>query len=215
MNKEFLDALNELEREKNISKEDIIAAIEKAVKTTYERNYSKDQKVDVVVDRESGEVMVLLSKEVVEEVMDDATEVSLEEARSYDERYEIGDEIQYRIDPKDFGRIAAQTAKQVVVQSIREAERNNTYDQFIELKSRESERRQSLRIHRKRGMFFVQIRAGSRRGTASGSVYQGIRNGRTEEAEGNSDFHFPFPSGIGSEAVRAGNSGNCRRYGGD
>lgn len=136
MNKEFLDALNELEREKNISKEDIIAAIEKAVKTTYERNYSKDQKVDVVVDRESGEVMVLLSKEVVEEVMDDATEVSLEEARSYDERYEIGDEIQYRIDPKDFGRIAAQTAKQVVVQSIREAERNNTYDQFIELKEK-------------------------------------------------------------------------------
>ncbi len=134
MNKEFLDALNDLEREKNISKEDIISAIEKAVKTAYERNYGKDQIVDVTVDRESGEVMVLLSKEVVEEVMDDATEVSLEEALSYDERYEIGDYVQYRVDPKDFGRIAAQTAKQVVVQNIREAERNNTYNEFITLK---------------------------------------------------------------------------------
>ncbi len=134
MNKEFLDALNDLEREKNISKEDIISAIEKAVKTAYERNYGKDQMVDVVVDRESGEVMVLLSKEVVEEVMDDAVEVSLEEAQSYDERYEVGDYVQYRIDPKDFGRIAAQTAKQVVVQNIREAERNNTYNEFITLK---------------------------------------------------------------------------------
>ena len=134
MNKEFLDALNDLEREKNISKDDIISAIEKAVKTAYERNYGKEQDVDVVVDRESGEVMVLLSKEVVEEVENNAVEVSLEEARSYDERYEVGDVLQFRIDPKDFGRIAAQTAKQVVVQSIREAERNNTYNQFIDLK---------------------------------------------------------------------------------
>ena len=134
MNKEFLDALNDLEREKNISKEDIISAIEKAVKTAYERNYGKEQNVEVLVDRETGEVMVLLSKVVVEDVENDAIEVSLEEARSYDERYEVGDELQFRIDPKDFGRIAAQTAKQVVVQSIREAERNNTYNQFIGLK---------------------------------------------------------------------------------
>jgi transcription termination/antitermination protein NusA len=134
MNKEFLDALNDLEREKNISKEDIISAIEKAVKTAYERNYGKEQNVEVLVDRETGEVMVLLSKVVVENVENDAIEVSLEEARSYDERYEVGDELQFRIDPKDFGRIAAQTAKQVVVQSIREAERNNTYNQFIGLK---------------------------------------------------------------------------------
>lgn len=131
MNKEFLLALDELERERDISKEEIIDAIQKAVKTTYERNYGKEQKVDVVIDQESGEVRVLVSKQVVEEVMDDSTEVSLEEARSYDERYDIGDEIQYQIDPKDFGRIAAQTAKQVVVQSIREAERKNIYNQFI------------------------------------------------------------------------------------
>lgn len=131
MNKEFLAALDDLEREKNISKEEIIEAIQKAVKTTYERNYGKEQNVEVTIDQESGEVMVQYNKVVVEEVLDDNTEVSLEEARSYDERYEIGDEIPYQVNPKDFGRIAAQTAKQVVVQSIREAERKNIYNQFI------------------------------------------------------------------------------------
>lgn len=131
MNKEFLDALTELEREKNISKEDIITAIEDAVELAYKKNYGNYPNVRVLVDREDGEVLVLMSKEVVEEVDDDMMEVSLEEARSYDERYEIGDVIEYQVDPKDFGRIAAQTAKQVVVQRIREAERRNSYDEFV------------------------------------------------------------------------------------
>ena len=131
MNKEFLDALTELEREKNISKEDIITAIEDAVELAYKKNYGNYPNVRVLVDREDGEVLVLMSKEVVEEVEDDMMEVSLEEARSYDERYEIGDVIEYQVDPKDFGRIAAQTAKQVVVQRIREAERRNSYDEFV------------------------------------------------------------------------------------
>nr|WP_298874852.1 transcription termination factor NusA [uncultured Mogibacterium sp.] len=131
MNKEFLDALTELEREKNISKEDIITAIEDAVELAYKKNYGNYPNVRVLVDREDGEVLVLMSKEVVEEVEDDMMEVSLEEARSYDERYEVGDVIEYQVDPKDFGRIAAQTAKQVVVQRIREAERRNSYDEFV------------------------------------------------------------------------------------
>ena len=131
MNKEFLDALTELEREKNISKEDIITAIEDAVELAYKKNYGNYPNVRVIVDREDGEVLVLMSKEVVEEVEDDMMEVSLEEARSYDERYEVGDVIEYQVDPKDFGRIAAQTAKQVVVQRIREAERRNSYDEFV------------------------------------------------------------------------------------
>ena len=131
MNKEFLDALTELEREKNISKEDIITAIEDAVELAYKKNYGNYPNVRVLVDREDGEVLVLMSKEVVEDVEDDMMEVSLEEARSYDERYEIGDVIEYQVDPKDFGRIAAQTAKQVVVQRIREAERRNSYDEFV------------------------------------------------------------------------------------
>ena len=131
MNKEFLDALTELEREKNISKEDIIIAIEDAVELAYKKNYGNYPNVRVLVDREDGEVLVLMSKEVVSEVEDDMMEVSLEEARSYDERYEVGDVIEYQVDPKDFGRIAAQTAKQVVVQRIREAERRNSYDEFV------------------------------------------------------------------------------------
>lgn len=131
MNKEFLDALTELEREKNISKEDIITAIEDAVELAYKKNYGNYPNVRVLVDREDGEVLVLMSKEVVEDVEDDMMEVSLEEARSYDERYEVGDVIEYQVDPKDFGRIAAQTAKQVVVQRIREAERRNSYDEFV------------------------------------------------------------------------------------
>ena len=131
MNKDFLNALTELEREKNISKEDIITAIEDAVELAYKKNYGNYPNVRVLVDREDGEVLVLMSKEVVSEVEDDMMEVSLEEARSYDERYEIGDVIEYQVDPKDFGRIAAQTAKQVVVQRIREAERRNSYDEFV------------------------------------------------------------------------------------
>lgn len=131
MNKDFLDALTELEREKNISKEDIITAIEDAVELAYKKNYGNYPNVRVLVDREDGEVLVLMSKEVVSEFEDDMMEVSLEEARSYDERYEVGDVIEYQVDPKDFGRIAAQTAKQVVVQRIREAERRNSYDEFV------------------------------------------------------------------------------------
>ena len=114
MNKDFLDALTDLEREKNISREEIIVAIEDAVENAYKKNYGASN-VRVIVDRETGEIMVLMGKEVVEEVMDDMTEVSLEEALSYDERYEVGDIIEYQVDPIDFGSIAAQGAKQVVV----------------------------------------------------------------------------------------------------
>jgi N utilization substance protein A len=132
MNKEFLDALDELEREKNISKDEIIETIESAVELAYKKSYGNYSNVRAHVDRESGEMMVLMSKEVVEEVEDDMIEVSIEEAKSYDPRYEIGDVIEYQVDPKDFGRIAAQTAKQVVVQRIREAERQNSYSEFVD-----------------------------------------------------------------------------------
>lgn len=133
MNKEFLDALSDLEREKNVSKEEIITAIEEAVENAYKKNYGPSN-VRVIVDRETGEVIVLMGKEVVEEVFDDMTEVSLEEAKSYNEEYEIGDNIEYQIDPKDFGRIAAQGAKQIVVQKIREAERANSFNEYVDKK---------------------------------------------------------------------------------
>ena len=128
MNKEFLEALDELEREKNIPKEEIISAIETAVKTAYENNFGGNTMVEV--DRETGEVQVFLIKDVVAEVEDDENQVSLEEARQYDPDYEEGDEMYFAIDPKDFGRIAAQTAKQIVVQKVREAERQSTYSRL-------------------------------------------------------------------------------------
>ncbi len=84
----------------------------------------------VEVDRETGEVQVFLIKDVVAEVEDDENQVSLEEARQYDPDYEEGDEMYFAIDPKDFGRIAAQTAKQIVVQKVREAERQSTYSRL-------------------------------------------------------------------------------------
>lgn len=128
MNKEFLEALDELEREKNIPKEEIISAIETAVKTAYEKNFGGNTMVEV--DRETGEVQVFLIKDVVAEVEDDENQVSLEEARQYDPDYEEGDEMYFAIDPKNFGRIAAQTAKQIVVQKVREAERQSTYSRL-------------------------------------------------------------------------------------
>lgn len=128
MNKEFLEALDELEREKNIPKEEIISAIETAVKTAYEKNFGGNTMVEV--DRETGEVQVFLIKDVVAEVEDDENQVALEEARQYDPDYEEGDEMYFAIDPKDFGRIAAQTAKQIVVQKVREAERQSTYSRL-------------------------------------------------------------------------------------
>lgn len=128
MNKEFLEALDELEREKNIPKEEIISAIETAVKTAYEKNFGGNTMVEV--DRETGEVQVFLIKDVVAEVEDDENQVSLEEARQYDPDYEEGDEMYFAIDPKVFGRIAAQTAKQIVVQKVREAERQSTYSRL-------------------------------------------------------------------------------------
>jgi N utilization substance protein A len=131
MNVEFIKALTDLEKEKHISKEEILEAIETALVLAYKKNYGSYQNVRVDVDNETGDIAVLMRKEVVEEVSDDMTEVSLEEATSLDARYQLGDIIEYQVEPRAFGRIAAQTAKQVVVQKIREAERGNAYEDFV------------------------------------------------------------------------------------
>lgn len=135
MNKEFILAIDELEKEKEISKDLLIEAIESALVSAYKKNYGTSQNVRVNIDRETGDIDVLMRKDVVEEVMDPFVEVSLEEAREIDPEYELGDAIEYQVTPKDFGRIAAQTAKQVVVQRIREAERGMIYDDYINRQS--------------------------------------------------------------------------------
>ena len=132
MNKEFLAAMDDLEREKDISKEDLLDAIEQALIAAYKKNYANSQNVRVEIDRNTGEISVYMVKTVVsdEDVMNDYDELTLDEAHALDESYEIGDVIEQKVIPKNFGRIAAQTAKQVVVQRIREAERNSVYDEF-------------------------------------------------------------------------------------
>ena len=135
MNKEFIDALEQLEEEKHIEKGVLLEAIESALLAAYRRNYSTTGNINVDnvrvdIDSETGDISVLSRLEVVEEVMDENREISLDDAREIDARYEIGDAIEFAVTPEDFGRIAAQTAKQVVVQRIREAERSKVYDDF-------------------------------------------------------------------------------------
>lgn len=135
MNREFIEALDQLEAEKHIEKRVLLEAIEAALVAAYRRNYSSANNMNVdnvrvYIDSESGDIAVLSKLEVVEEVIDENREISLEDAREIDARYEIGDAIEFAVTPEDFGRIAAQTAKQVVVQRIREAERSMIYDDF-------------------------------------------------------------------------------------
>jgi len=132
MNAEFIEAIDALSREKNISKDVIFEAIEAAIVSAYKKNYNTSrQKLRVEINRETGEMEIYLQMDVVAEVEDDESQISLEEAREWDETYEEGDVIEYPVDPADFGRIAAQTAKQVVVQKVREAERGMIYDSFV------------------------------------------------------------------------------------
>ena len=131
MNREFILAIEDLEKEKQISKDLLIEAIESALVSAYKKNYGTSQNVRVNIDRETGDIDVFMRRDIVEEVDDPFVEVSLEEAQAIDPAYELGDVIEYQVKPRDFGRIAAQTAKQVVVQRIREAERGMIYDDYI------------------------------------------------------------------------------------
>ncbi|HHY59960.1 MAG TPA: transcription termination/antitermination protein NusA [Clostridia bacterium] len=131
MNTEFLEALEEIAQSKGIDMEVLLEAIEAALISAYKKNFGSAQNVRVEVHRATGEFKVFSRKQVVEKVNDERTEISLEEARKIDPRYDINDVVEFEVTPKEFGRIAAQTAKQVVVQRIREAERNIIYDEYV------------------------------------------------------------------------------------
>lgn len=131
MNREFIQAVEDLEREKSISKDLLIDAIESALVSAYKKNYGTSQNVRVNIDRETGDIDVFMRKDIVEEVADPFVEVAVAEAKEIDQDYEVGDVIEYQVTPMDFGRIAAQTAKQVVVQRIRETERGMIYDDYV------------------------------------------------------------------------------------
>jgi N utilization substance protein A len=132
MNGDFIEALEAIEREKGITKDVLIEAIEAALISGYKRNFNSAQNVRVDVNRHSGQVRVFARKTVVEEVLDPRLEISLEAAQEIDPNFRLDDIVEIEVTPRDFGRIAAQTAKQVVTQRIREAERGLIYSEFIE-----------------------------------------------------------------------------------
>ncbi len=132
MNKEFIEAIEQIEEEKGIPKATVLEAIEAALLSAYKNIYGTNQNVRVEIDDQTGEINVYLRRDIVEDVESDAYQISLEEAREIDPEYEIGDYIDFEIEPADFGRIAAQTAKQVALQRIKEAERNLIYDDYVD-----------------------------------------------------------------------------------
>lgn len=132
MNEEFMLALKQLEEEKGIKEEVILEALETALISSYKKNFGTVQNVEVHIDRDNGKITVSAEKEVVDEVFDENTEISLQEARMINPRYEIGDVYYERVNPGKFGRIAAQTARQVVIQRIKDAERDVIYDDYAD-----------------------------------------------------------------------------------
>ena len=133
-NKELIIALEELEKEKGIKKEELLESIRTALITAYKRNFDALENVDVKMDEQTGATHVFAIKEVMERANDDALEISLEEARKINKELNIGDNVEVEIVPRDFGRIAAQTAKQVIIQKLRETERNMIFNEYNERK---------------------------------------------------------------------------------
>ena len=133
-NKQLIVAIQELVKEKGIKKDYLLDSIESALLTAYKRNYNSQENVKVVVDRETGASHLYSVKEVVEHAENPILQISLEEARKIDKEAQIGGTVDVELVPKNFGRIAAQTAKQVIIQKLREAEREIIYSEYSERK---------------------------------------------------------------------------------
>jgi transcription termination factor nusA len=132
MNEDFILALDELEKDKNIDKEIILEALEKALIKSYQKNYDNAENVDVIVDKQTGDIEVFALREVVDDVNDNINEISLKEAKEVDKNLDIGDIARIKIAPKNFGRVAAQTARNIVIQKIRDAQRDSVYGEYLD-----------------------------------------------------------------------------------
>jgi len=132
LSSELMQALNEIEKDRGIPKSALIDAIKSAINTAYKKNFGIAQNIDVDIDENTGEVKVFAQKKVLEEVEDSRVEINLDEARELYSECKVDDLIYVEVTPSDFGRIAAQTAKQVVIQKLREAERSLIYAEFSE-----------------------------------------------------------------------------------
>jgi len=151
---DLIDAIKQIEKDKGIDQQILLDAIEAALITAYKKYFGSSQNVRVDINNENGEVMVYSQISVVDEVEDETCEIQLEEARKINDSFEIGDVVEKEVTPKDFGRIAAQTAKQVVVQRIREAERNVIFNEFV---NRESEIVTGVIQRFSRGVIFINL----------------------------------------------------------
>ena len=132
--KELVSAMDELEKERGIKKEYLIESLESALVTAYKKNFDSEDNVKVNINGDTGEIHVYSVMEVVEKSEDPLLEISLEKAKKINPDVKIGDTVDIEIMPKDFGRIAAQTAKQVVVQKIREVERELIFNEYNDKK---------------------------------------------------------------------------------
>ncbi len=133
MKNELVEALSQIAREKNLPFEQVLEFIESGLAAAYRRDFLSPTslaKIEVTLDRKTGEVAVFTKKTVVKKVEDDATEISLKEAKKLAEEVGEGDELKIEVTPPGFGRIAAQSAKQVIAQKLREAERDLVYNEF-------------------------------------------------------------------------------------
>ncbi|MDF2535496.1 MAG: nusA [Bacillales bacterium] len=132
---DLIEALTSIEKEKGVSRDVILEALETALISAYKKNFNQAQNVRVDINVETGNVKILARKDIVEEVTDPRLEISLAEAHTYNPNYLVGDVIELEVTPKDFGRVAATNAKQVVTQRVREAERGIIYNEFIDRES--------------------------------------------------------------------------------
>ena len=132
MNAELLEAMAILEKEKNISREVLLEAISQSLLQAYKNQYDKSENVSVNIDPDTAEYHIIASKEVVEEVEDPSTQMTLADAQRINPAYRVGDVAEYEIESRNFGRIATQNAKNVILQKIREEERKSIYNQYIE-----------------------------------------------------------------------------------
>ena len=158
MNEEFVGALKELVKEKGISEDLLFTTIQDALVAAYKKNYANlhtnAQNVKVIMDRETGEIKVYAQKVVVDEVYDDVTEISLEDAKIIRPTFEVDDIVDLEVTAKNFGRVAAQLAKQVVTQRIKEAERSIIYDEY---KEKEFDIITGTILRKDKGMVFVNL----------------------------------------------------------
>ena len=132
MNTELLEALNILEKEKDISKETLLDAIENSLMNACKNHFGKTDNIKLIMNKETCEYQLYAEKTVVEEVEDKLEQISLEDAKEIDSKFELGDIVHIPIESKSFGRIATQNAKNLILQKIREEERKVVYDQYFE-----------------------------------------------------------------------------------